>query len=378
MRRSSPAVLLLSFALACGGGDAREDRDAASSKTDASVHDAATPDGPVADGGGPDGSMSAGGPPYDTLSETGLYIDIDTKQLAPGVVEYEPAYRLWSDGAIKSRWIQLPPDTQIDTSDMNHWRFPVGTKVWKEFRYEQDGIIRLETRLIERYGPQDDDVSMQAFVWRDDESDADFAELGATDVRGTDHDVPGIYDCDRCHGGEPGRVLGFSAVQLSHDGQGPTLSSLAADGLLTDPPPDGVTYPVPGDAVESAALGYLHANCGHCHQPDPAPTHQCYDLTELDLRVKVEETTVAQTGAFLTAVDQPLQYWTTEALGNHDGYTLRIDSGSPTTSAIYYRMSVRNALGTPPYDLDQQMPPIFTDVVDTAGTAAVQAWIESL
>ena len=46
---------------------------------------------------------------------------------------YAPKFQLWSDSATKKRWIYLPPGSQIDTSDMDFWKFPVGTKVWKEF-----------------------------------------------------------------------------------------------------------------------------------------------------------------------------------------------------------------------------------------------------
>src|SRR5262245_7866666 len=66
------------------------------------------------------------------LSETGLFADIGRETLAPGVVAYAPRFQLWSDGAEKRRWLWLPPGTRIDTSDMDSWVFPVGTKLWKE------------------------------------------------------------------------------------------------------------------------------------------------------------------------------------------------------------------------------------------------------
>jgi hypothetical protein len=59
------------------------------------------------------------------LSQMGLYRDIETRAIADGVVEFEPSYSLWSDGVSKRRWIMLPAGTQIDTSDMNQWIFPL-------------------------------------------------------------------------------------------------------------------------------------------------------------------------------------------------------------------------------------------------------------
>ena len=67
------------------------------------------------------------------LTETGLYADLRADALAPGVLPYRPQFELWSDGASKRRWISLPPGTRIDTSDMDSWQFPEGTKLWKEF-----------------------------------------------------------------------------------------------------------------------------------------------------------------------------------------------------------------------------------------------------
>src|SRR5688572_15557345 len=64
------------------------------------------------------------------LSETGLFTArVDGQlMLAEGVREFQPKYALWSDGALKNRYIYLPPGTQIDTSDEDHWVFPAGTK----------------------------------------------------------------------------------------------------------------------------------------------------------------------------------------------------------------------------------------------------------
>src|SRR5262245_14990157 len=91
------------------------------------------------------------------LSETGLFADITREIWAPGVMAYAPRFQLWSDGADKRRWLWLPPDTRIDTSNMDSWAFPVGTKFWKEFT--RDGV-RVETRLIEKLGPGDDWVTL--------------------------------------------------------------------------------------------------------------------------------------------------------------------------------------------------------------------------
>lgn len=278
------------------------------------------------------------------LSETGLYKNIDAKELAPDLIAYEPEYKLWSDGAEKRRWLRLPPNTAIDTSDMDHWRFPVGTMLFKEFSSEGK---RIETRVLARLGPDPDDYFMGAFVWNDDESDAEFTRDGEENVRGTEHDVPETKRCFTCHNGEPGRVLGYSAVQQP-----------AAEAPLGDSPE--VPYTIPGDDTARRALGYLHANCGNCHNP----TGTSRTDTNLTLRLEVDEHTVEDTAIYASAVGTELDHWL------HRGYAARIAPGEPEQSAVLARMASR--------DKDVMMPPFATEVVDEAGVALVRQWIAAL
>jgi hypothetical protein len=96
------------------------------------------------------------------LSETGLYAA--SGELAEGVRAFRPRFELWSDGASKRRWVWLPPGAQIDTSDPGDWRSPQGAKFWEEFT--RDGV-RIETRLIEKVRPKQEDRRALSYVWRD-------------------------------------------------------------------------------------------------------------------------------------------------------------------------------------------------------------------
>ena len=101
-----------------------------------------------------------------SLRDTGLYSDFDGRIIASDVFEYEVAYPLWSDGAEKRRWVHLPAGTQIDTTDMDFWVYPEGTKLWKEF--SDDGTL-LETRLLWKQGPTAADwiwISWHLIPWR--------------------------------------------------------------------------------------------------------------------------------------------------------------------------------------------------------------------
>jgi hypothetical protein len=357
MLRAGP-LLLLCFA--CGDDDARLGTDGVA---DARLGDAAPElDAPPA----------ADADPRRRLSGEGLYSDFTAKTIDPDLIEFEPRFPLWSDGALKRRWIELPEGTQIDTADMDRWKFPVGTRLWKEFRTA--GGALLETRLIERVGSGDDigtDYSMGSFVWLPDESEAFLEPAGIMDVNGTAHDAPGRASCHECHRGEAGFVLGFSAVQLSKtDGVGLTLSTLASDGRLSTPPPDGTLYAPPGEEVDRAALGVLHANCGHCHNPLGSAwkyTGQILRLSPDDSERSVDGTQVYTTTVLWEdSFGYTFEYWTPPS-----GVTHRIVPGAAGASGIWYRMGQRD-------EGVDQMPPIFTDVVDDAGLGAVETWIEQL
>ena len=78
-----------------------------------------------------------------------------------GLRPYTPVYPLWADGLVKRRWLDLPAGKKIDTSDMDHWSFPVGTRFWKEFATPSGTV--LETRLIEKIGAYDPNLSPAKF-----------------------------------------------------------------------------------------------------------------------------------------------------------------------------------------------------------------------
>jgi hypothetical protein len=294
-------------------------------------------------------------PPH--LSETGLFADLRQERLAPGVFVYTPEYVLWSDGADKRRFIALPEGARIDNHDAETWTFPEGTKLWKEFSQNE---LHLETRLLQKTGPGAGDWAAAAYAWRADQADADLSPYGALDVLGTAHDVPASGECSACHEGRVNRVLGFSAVQLSprsYDApQG--LSDAASDALLTQAL---TTLDIPGTPTERDALGYLHANCSHCHnQSDAAQSgSKCLNPNqslsfELDFTLHAGElTAVADTAAYRTALDEV------------------VERGDPGASRLVKLMSKR-AGGL------AQMPPLGTERVDERGLSLLREWIAGL
>ncbi len=306
------------------------------------------------------------------LSQTGLYRDIVSKTVDPLNAEFEPQFPLWTDGAAKRRWIRIPAGTRIDINDIDRWVFPIGTRFWKEFSFRENGNAatprRVETRYIEKTGV--DDWLFAAYVWNEDELDAALApKAGIKDHfpigSGARHDIPGLSACVRCHTRGGDRVLGFDAIQLSaeRDGlptKGLTLQSLAASGLLTRTPERQPRIFASSSAARRS-MGYVHGNCGHCHNPQGGA-----GFTELFLRHQIEGVgREADEPAYATTVNKRTRFF--QIPGQSETY--RIKAGGPSASAVLYRMRRRG---------DSQMPPIGSKIVDNEATDIVLQWIQGL
>jgi len=293
-------------------------------------HKAKPADAPVDDPFIDDAPVDAN--PLDDLMGTGLCMDKACTQInTQDIYEYTPRYALWADAASKRRWIYLPPGTQIDTTDPDHWLFPTGTKIWKEFT---SGSTRVETRFIWHMGTGNavTDWFYVAYQWNATNDDATAVPTGASDVNGTTHDIPSRAQCKACHENfQPSRVLGFGAIQLDlHAAAGELdLDGVIANNWLTAPPP-GTTprYPMPSlHGQEPAALGYLHANCGHCHNPNS----QVYTANGITMVLRESVATlgsVGETPPYMTAVGQ------TAKTGVPGGQTTIVVPGDPTMSSM--------------------------------------------
>ncbi len=294
-----------------------------------------------------------------TLCESGLYSDWDSETLADGVHAFTPDPVLWSDGATKRRWIYLPEGATIDTSDMDYWQFPEGTKLWKEFTRDD---VRVETRLLQKNGPDPEDWYMVAYAWNAAQTEAVATTLGAADALGTDHDIPSRSDCRKCHDRLPSRILGFSAISLDLAATGTevALAEAIANGWLSDPPNGAAPYfPLPGAALDQEALGYLHVNCGNCH-------NAMTDISTVSVRFRLEVGGLASVAATTTG---QTAFGVSPNL-TVAGATSIIEPGDHAASAAWLRMSSTNAA--------IMMPPLGHELVDTAAAMTLSDWIDSL
>jgi hypothetical protein len=304
--------------------------------------------------------------PPDALECTGLYANMQKKVVAHGVRPYAPALSLWADTAEKSRWIMLPPGKVIDASDPNEWKFPVGTKVWKEFR--RDGK-RMETRLWEKV--QSDYWVRATYRWNADDSAA--TNTKSVDIPlddgGTYH-IPSGDECDQCHRGRTDKILGFEQGLLGLSGAtGLTLAQLAKEKLISPAPTQThLTIGDDGTGMGAEALGWLDVNCGvSCHNGNSNSTaygasqRLRLDPTLLDGRPTDKFETITSTVNVMA--DTPT--WA--------GKT-RIVPGKPDQSLMVLLISNRGTDNP----ASNQMPPIATLMVDQPDTQMIVDWISRM
>jgi hypothetical protein len=301
---------------------------------------------------------------------TGLYAKGSSAQHAASVMPYTPGVTLWSDGAEKHRYLYLPPGTKIDTSDFDAWKFPVGTKVWKEFRV--DGAL-IETRLLRKRTEKDWDVG--TYIWDSAGKTAALNNAPKGIVLDNGYEIPTEKDCAKCHHGASDTVLGIEALALAlPTAEGTTLADLVARGALSSPPAQtSVELPEDPSGKAAQALGYLHANCGMpCHS-----TRGIGEETQLVLRLRAAEVwpdatsgrgavPVSMTDTFRSTVFQPPK---TAAVAQQFPSAQRITPGAHDQSLVWIVSHLRG---------NYQMPPLVSHRVDETAMQQVADWIDTM
>ena len=233
----------------------------------------------------------------------------------------------------------------------------------KHFRL---GGALIETRLFMRH--PDGDWAGYTYEWNSQRTDATLVQGGKTVSVGSPPQnwiFPSGNDCLTCHTTAAGFSLGLEAAQLNHDflyaSTGRTanqLRTLDAITMFTTPLGDPALQPSMPDPFDASAplaqraRAYLHTNCAHCHRTGgPTPS-------SMDLRYSTLLSSTNACGVPPQSGD----------LGLGGGARI-IAPGDAATSVLPARMNRRDANG---------MPPLASNLVDTAGVALVQQWIASL
>jgi uncharacterized repeat protein (TIGR03806 family) len=315
------------------------------------------------------------------LSEVGAFSNLDTLTPAGGLIPYDVQSPLFSDGAVKQRWLELPEAGSVGFAPDGPFTFPVGTVFVKHFELaldarQPDDRRRLETRLL---------VAAQGgwygitYKWNADGSDAEplFQSLlepltrvaadGTSSVQS--YYYPSPSDCLVCHNADAGHVLGVRTAQLNGpalDAEGfpdPGLNQLvdwSERGLLDTPLDAADVAALPSLAplsdasrtLEDRVRSYLDANCSMCHGENP------------NLRTRWDARYSTPLGS-QGLIDGPL---TGEAV--LPAGTLVVTPGDPARSALWLRDGSN--------DPALRMPPLGRQSVDSDYLDVLEAWIESL
>lgn len=357
------------------------------------------------------------------LSETGLFKDVASHRLAPGIISYSVNSPLWSDGAYKERAFFIPAngegDRRIEFQNQFGWTFPNETVLIKSFALESkagDPSSRrwIETRLMVR---QQNEWVGYSYRWNAEGTDAELVEAAGDDQEYTSVDAadggirqgvwhfPSRAECMVCHSRAANFTLGLQTAQMNrlHDGgHGPEnqLEALERKGFFKVQPQQFTRAVEPvkerTDSNDSAT-GVLTEAMKLAQRtipgessllpssPDRLPKlvdpHD--DSQSLELRTRsylhancaschvpagggnasIElsyQTPVAKTGLL-------------EATPRHQDFGIvdakLIASGSPDRSVMLRRMARRG---------NSQMPPIATNVVDVRAVELIEAWISGL
>ena len=287
-----------------------------------------------------------------TLAETGLYQDFATRAMSLTVQRYGVRYPLYSDNAQKDRYIEFPVGSSVDASKVDDWVYPVGTKIWKEFRAVQNGVPRIvETRFMEKTAAGWD---FGVYVWSVDGTSAPrwdgqtIPNVVSVTVPGPGHDVtvgysiPSQNACVTCHMQHtpnatvrPEPVLGFSAFQLTQ----PALTQMRTSGRLQGLAVDWNAHRIPAaNQLERDVAGYLHGNCSHCHNQRRTEFVSPVSYGPFSFGINVGDLHSRDDLTVVKMINRPVLN-TTVSLPT-SGAPLIVAPGEPTASMLYHRMAV--------------------------------------
>lgn len=314
------------------------------------------------------------------LSEYQFFVGpISNLKPKKSVVLYDLKNGLFSDFAKKLRFIQLPAGHKIDVDDSLNFDFPDGTKIIKNFYFDNDsakpeiGRRIMETRLLVK---ENGNWQAYEYIWNETQTDAELEVAGGeTQVEYTNEKgkkvkqkyiFPNQNQCKSCHNESQKLVpIGFEAKYLnqSYDYSGKIINQLDylnEVGLFNHYqksakiPQMAVWNEKNSGTVNERARAYLDINCSYCHQKNrPAETSGLY--------LNIEETDKFKWGY----LKSPVAAGRASAKNNFD-----IEPGKPEKSVLLYRMTS--------LDPGIMMPEVGRTQVHHEAVELIKDWIKNL
>lgn len=311
------------------------------------------------------------------LSQTGAFSDVAALTPSPGLIPFDVNSPLWTDGALKWRWIAVPTNAQIAFATSAPWVFPPGTVLVKHFELgvnDTNPAIRkrIETRLL--IVSSNGAAFGATYRWRADHQEADLLAGSlsenitvqtATGTRKQRWSYPSPSECLMCHNSQAGFVLGPKTAQLNRDlayaQSGVADNQLRAWnhlGLFGAPLDEDAISGLPkmfsltntAASLEARARSHLDSNCAHCHRPS-GPAHATFDARY--------ELPLAQQGLINGRVSWSLDVWNPRVIA----------PGDAERSMILSRLTRQDSF---------KMPPLGRNVTNAQAEQLFRAWINGM
>ncbi|MGK4568552.1 hypothetical protein [Flavobacterium sp. 3HN19-14] len=238
--------------------------------------------------------------PYQKLSEYKFFEgEMKLQNPALNVLPFQPASALFTDYALKKRFIWMPKGVKATfNSDNTVLELPVGAALIKTFYYDNvqnianvGGTRIVETRVMIRKA---DGWIFADYIWNDDQTEAFFDLEGSithiewkneNDVLKTvDYRIPTAPQCIVCHKSKQTEVttyipIGIKPQNLNFDynykdgNKNQLMKWIEAgylDGNFTLPTQEHSTidYRDTSKSLSLRVRSYVDANCSHCHMTD--------------------------------------------------------------------------------------------------------------
>ena len=314
------------------------------------------------------------------LSSHRFFVGVAASQVPnTGVMPFDVATPLFSDEALKHRFVFVPAGQAAVYHETDAFDFPVGTALIKTFAYPIDarapalGGRLIETRLLVR---RDDRWVGYTYLWNEEQTEAVLTTVGADvpvtwiDADGAERavafHVPNVNQCKACHA-ESGVTgpLGPKARNLNRsfgypEGAANQLDHWSELGILASSPgsaalPPAVVFDDPATgSLEERARTYLDVNCASCHSAKGLARPS-------GLLLSVHETDWNKLGICKTPVS---------AGRGSGGLEYDVVPGRPDLSILAYRMESVEA--------GVAMPELGRALVHEGGVALVRDWITAL
>ena len=311
------------------------------------------------------------------LSQTGAFSDVAALTPSPGLIPFDVNSPLWTDGALKWRWIAVPTNAQIAFATSAPWVFPPGTVLVKHFELGVNDTnpairTRIETRLL--IVSSNGAAFGATYRWRADHQEADLLAGSlsenitvqtATGTRKHRWSYPSPSECLMCHNSQAGFVLGPKTAQLNRDlayaQSGVADNQLRAWnhlGLFGAPLDENAISGLPKmfsltnatASLEARARSHLDSNCAHCHRPG-GPAHATFDARY--------ELPLAQQGLINGRVSWSLDVWNPRVIA----------PGDAERSMILSRLTRQDSF---------KMPPLGRNVTNAQAEQLFRAWINGM